>query len=107
MPKNWQNGFYLKTTDRTFFLMAKSLEDRNMWMAGYRYLIASTVTVQNIMRENSRVLDDKIKSRTKKIQQKHMPIKMREASSSVDSAQRKGLKRSNNMSQNSNLNQSQ
>lgn len=70
MPKNWQHGFFLITTERTYFLMAKTIEDRNMWMAGFRYLIASTVTVQNIMRDNSRLLDQKIKERTQKIVEK-------------------------------------
>jgi hypothetical protein len=67
MPAKWQHGMYLKTRDREFFLVAKTLEDRNMWMAGFRYLLASTVTVQNIMRENSKVLEEKIKEKTKKL----------------------------------------
>ena len=45
MPKSWQHGLYLQTTDRLYFLCARSEEDRNMWMAGFRYLLASTVTV--------------------------------------------------------------
>lgn len=55
MPKNWPHGMYLKTRERLFFLMSKTLEDRNMWMAGFRYLLASTVTVQNIMQDNSKL----------------------------------------------------
>lgn len=38
-----------------------------MWMSGFRYLLASTVTVQSIMRENTVILEKKIKERTDKI----------------------------------------
>lgn len=40
-------------------------------MAGFRYLLASTVTVQKIMQENSRVLDQKIKKRTERLLSKN------------------------------------
>ena len=72
MPKNWQHGLYLQTTERLFFLCAKSEEDRNMWMAGFRYLLASTLTVQNIMKDNSKILEQKIKERTKKMLDKNV-----------------------------------
>ena len=45
MPATWQHGMYLQTRDRLFFLCAKTEEERNMWMSGFRYLLASTVTV--------------------------------------------------------------
>lgn len=38
-----------------------------MWMAGFRYLLASTVTVQNIMKDNTVVMNRKIAERTKKM----------------------------------------
>jgi len=50
-----------------FFLCAKTVEDRNMWMSGFRYLLASTLTVQSIMKDNSKVLEDKMKKRTERI----------------------------------------
>lgn len=36
-----------------------------MWMSGFRYIIASTVTVQNIMKANNDRIDEKMKLRTK------------------------------------------
>ena len=70
MPKNWEHGMYLQTRERLFFLCAKSEEDRNMWMSGFRYLLASTVTVQTIMKDNSKILEQKMKERTEKMLEK-------------------------------------
>ena len=70
MPKGWEHGMYLQTRERLFFLCAKCEEDRNMWMSGFRYLLASTVTVQNIMKDNSKILDQKMKQRTEKMLEK-------------------------------------
>jgi hypothetical protein len=67
MPEGWPWGFYLNTRERLFFLCSQTQEDRNMWMSGFRYLLASTVTVQSIMRENTVILEKKIKERTDKI----------------------------------------
>lgn len=33
------------------------MDDRNMWMSGFRYLIASTMTVQAIMKENDQKME--------------------------------------------------
>ena len=35
-----------------------------MWMAGFRYVIASTLTVQCIMKHNNEVMDQKLKIKT-------------------------------------------
>ena len=52
-----------------FILCAQAAEDRNMWMSGFRYIIASTVTVQNIMKANNDRIDEKMKIRTKHMQE--------------------------------------
>ena len=64
MPKGWENPLYLQTRSRLFVLCAKSLEDRNMWMAGFRYILASTLTVQTIMKNNHERMEHKMKVRT-------------------------------------------
>jgi len=38
-----------------------------MWMSGFRYIIASTVTVQEIMKKNDEKLEEKMKKQTKQI----------------------------------------
>ena len=45
LPKNWAFPFYVQTTERIFVLCAKNINERNMWMSGFRYVIASTLTV--------------------------------------------------------------
>jgi hypothetical protein len=45
LPKGWEWSIYLQCRERLFVLCAKTEEDRNMWMAGFRYLLASTITV--------------------------------------------------------------
>ena len=64
MPKGWENPLYLQTRSRLFVLCAKTLEDRNMWMAGFRYILASTLTVQTIMKNNHDGMEHKMKVRT-------------------------------------------
>jgi hypothetical protein len=61
LPKNWEHAIYLQTRDRLFVLCARTEEDRNMWMAGFRYLLASTLTVQSIMKDNNERLEHKMK----------------------------------------------
>ncbi len=39
-----------------------------MWMASFRYITASTKTVQDIIKENNLVMTEKIKERTKNFQ---------------------------------------
>mmetsp|Transcript_31189 Transcript_31189/g.47756 ORF Transcript_31189/g.47756 Transcript_31189/m.47756 type:complete len:190 (-) Transcript_31189:2049-2618(-) len=75
LPKNWKEVFYLKTSERVYILIAKTLEDRNMWMSGFRYIIASTVTVQEIMKTNNEIMDNKLKQRTKEFQEHQIKIK--------------------------------
>ena len=46
--------FILKTKDRDFDLMCDKEFDRDMWLAGFNYLIKSTVEVQKIIERNDR-----------------------------------------------------
>ena len=55
VPKNWPHIFYVHTIERTYSLCAKSEAERKMWMAGFRYVIASTLTVQIIMKHNNQI----------------------------------------------------
>ena len=41
-----------------------------MWMAGFRYIVASTNTVQTIMRENNKKLDQKMREKTRKLHER-------------------------------------
>ena len=82
---------YLQTTDRLFILCAKSLEDRNMWMSGFRYIIASTITVQTIMKNNNQIMDDKLKERTKTFQH-HEVVKKKGDSKSLSKQDKAALK---------------
>lgn len=43
-----------------------------MWMAGFRYVIASTLTVQVIMKHNSQEQNEKLKQRTVEFQKKQI-----------------------------------
>lgn len=54
LPNNWPFPFYLQTQRRLFVLCAKRADERKMWIAGFRYVIASTVTVQCIMKHNNK-----------------------------------------------------
>ena len=56
MVKGWNHPFYVTTIDRLYVLCAPSDEERKMWMAGFRYVIASTLTVQVIMKHNQKTL---------------------------------------------------
>lgn len=64
LPKNWQMAFHVKTIERDFTFMTQTESERKMWMAGFRYVIASTLTVQVIMKHNSRQQQEKLKERT-------------------------------------------
>ena len=64
LPKGWTHAFYVMTIDRLYVLCAPSDEERKMWMAGFRYVIASTLTVQVIMKHNSKQLNEKLKQKT-------------------------------------------
>ena len=67
LPRGWKEGFMLQTRERLFILGARCEDDRNMWIAGFRYIIASTVTVQNLMRENDLKVERKLKKVTEKM----------------------------------------
>ena len=54
LPNNWPFPFYLKTVHRLYILCARTANERKMWIAGFRYVIASTLTVQCIMSHNNK-----------------------------------------------------
>ena len=91
MPKGWVHCLYLQTTERLYILCAKSLEDRNMWMSGFRYIIASTITVQTIMKNNNQIMDDKLKARTKTFQH-HEVVKKKGVSQQLSKHEKAALK---------------
>ena len=74
-PSGWEHMLYLQTSERLFLLCAKSLDDRNMWMAGLRYLLASTVTVQAIMKDNNKRLEEQIQKKTQRMLQSQLTQK--------------------------------
>jgi hypothetical protein len=45
-------AFFVKTTDRVFELYTSTPEEREMWMAGFKYIMISTKEVQSIMTGN-------------------------------------------------------
>ena len=69
LPKTWQWPFYVQTLDRLYVLCAKTEQERSIWMSGFRYVIASTLTVQTIMKHNRAGLDKSLLDRTKKFQE--------------------------------------
>jgi hypothetical protein len=50
IPKGWEHTFALQTQDRQYILFAPTNEERIMWMTGFKYAIASTAIVQDIMK---------------------------------------------------------
>jgi hypothetical protein len=44
----------VQTSERTFALFTATYEERRMWVAGFDYLIKSTVIVQEIIEKNER-----------------------------------------------------
>lgn len=44
--------FFVKTPDRIFELYTSTPDERNMWMAGFKYILISTREVQQIMVTN-------------------------------------------------------
>jgi len=71
LPNNWPYPFYLQTLGRLYILCARRSDERKMWIAGFRYVIASTVTVQCIMKHNSKKSESKLKQITEKFHDKH------------------------------------
>ena len=59
--------FFVKTTDRVFELYTSTPDEREMWMAGFQYILISTKEVQQIMTNNDEVLMDKIQRQTKRM----------------------------------------
>jgi hypothetical protein len=53
VPAFWEFNFFIKTNSREYSLFANKHGEREIWMAGFKYVIASTKTVQNIMKINS------------------------------------------------------
>ena len=81
LPKNWSFPFYVQTTERVYVLCAKNVNERNMWMAGFRYVIASTLTVQCIMKHNNQVLDKKLKQKTEAFVKKQVESRQKKKKS--------------------------
>lgn len=57
--------FTLKTSSREFILAAKSDADRTLWIAAFKYIIATTSTVQEIMRANDQKQVRKMRDTTR------------------------------------------
>lgn len=55
--KNFKHPFVFVTTDRTYEVVASSEEERNMWMAGIKYVLISATEVQLIMQEEAKQKD--------------------------------------------------
>lgn len=53
-------AFFVKTSDRVFELYASTPDEREMWMAGFKYILISTKEVQTIMTNNDEQLMEKI-----------------------------------------------
>lgn len=49
LPADWQYPFTVATIGRKFILFAPTSDERKMWIAGFKYVVASTRTVQSIM----------------------------------------------------------
>lgn len=45
-------AFFVKTTNRVFELYTSTPDEREMWMAGFKYILISTKEVQQIMINN-------------------------------------------------------
>lgn len=62
-PKNHPYPFYLKTKDRTLVLYCQKMEERNMWIDGFNYVVKSTREVQKIIDENNKKTEEDIKKK--------------------------------------------
>lgn len=68
--KTFKFPFMVKTVDRVFVLFAPSYSEREMWIAGFNYVIVSTNQVQSLLKENEQNLKDKMRMRTIEINEK-------------------------------------
>ena len=50
--------------ERKFTLCAPSEKEREMWISGFHYVVASTATLQEIMKNNNKKHDQKLRKRT-------------------------------------------
>ena len=64
-PKNHPYPFYLKTKERTLVLYCQKMEERNMWIDGFIYVVKSTREVQKIIDQNNKKVDLDIKKKQK------------------------------------------
>ena len=46
-----------------------------MWMSGFRYIIASTITVQTIIMNNNERMEEKMRLKTKHFQEQEIKLK--------------------------------
>ena len=58
--------FYVKTLERLFLLFAPTRSERDMWVAGFEYIIVSTRQVQSILKINDKTLNTNMRKSTEK-----------------------------------------
>ena len=44
-PKDWVDVFILQTIERNYILFAPTFTEKNLWIAGFKYVVASTNTI--------------------------------------------------------------
>ena len=52
IPKGWEYTMALQTLERQYILFCPTEKERDMWIAGFKYAVASTAVVQDIMKQN-------------------------------------------------------
>lgn len=50
--KHWCHSFFLKTYERDYVLVAPSQKEKQIWLSAFRYIILSTVALQDIIKDN-------------------------------------------------------
>lgn len=48
----WTYSFYLETTVRKYVLVAATPQEKEIWLAAFKYIIPSTKTLQDIIKVN-------------------------------------------------------
>ena len=62
--KTFKYPFIVKTIERMFLLFAPTEQERDMWIAGFEYIIVSTMQVQSILKVNDEALTKNIRKST-------------------------------------------
>lgn len=68
--KTFFNPFYVSTRNRLYILYAATLEEREMWIDGFNYIIKSTQQVQKILTVNNQNINEDIEQQTKLFKEK-------------------------------------